>query len=126
MHLLRDPIPYTDALLPFPSGLTKKDISKMLSHKELSLQRAGLQLALSLAQRLQRALREAGVNSGSSGGSASGKGRGAAGEGNAALEHAVAAAIQTHLPDFQLLVNTRARYAKGPNDPRRLMLAVLI
>jgi hypothetical protein len=97
------------------TGLTKKDICKMLTHSEISLQRVGLQLVLALAQRLQRALRESGVG-GNTASSNRGKGLEAGASlsrrVNAALEHSVVAAIQSYLPEFQLLVNMRARYDK--------------
>ena len=88
-------IVFSVSMLLFSIGLTKKDICKMLSHKELSLQRVGLQLVHALSQRLQRAIHEAGLGSGSS----------------AMLEHCVAAAMQSFLPEFQLLVTMRSRYA---------------
>lgn len=87
-------------------GLTKKDICKMLTHKELSLQNVGLQLVLALTQRLQRAIREAGLHSTARSRSGADATRSS---GNAMLEHCVTAAIQSYLPDFQLLVNARSR-----------------
>lgn len=88
-----------------PPGLNKKDICKMLAHKELSLQKVGLQYVQAVVQRLQRVLSEAGISShaqrGSHGVSAS--------AGGALVEHCVATAIQTYLPDFQLLVNLRSK-----------------
>ena len=96
----------------------------MISHKELSLQRVGLQLVTALAQRLQRAVKESGVlhgtrarGGGGGGGSAAGSTAlsggsagvvGAAGS-TAVLEHCLAATMQTYLPDFQLLINMRSR-----------------
>jgi hypothetical protein len=79
----------------------------MLTHKELSLQNVGLQLVLALSQRLQRAIREAGLHSTAR--SRSGAADTTRSSGNAMLEHCVTAAIQTYLPDFQLLVNARSR-----------------
>lgn len=84
----------------------------MISHKELSLQRVGLQYVHALASRLQRAISEAGVSSTgaatrhvAAADSATSVGSSA----GAVLEHCVAAAIQTYLPEFQLLVNLRAK-----------------
>ena len=85
--------------------MNKKDICKMLSHKELSLQRVGLQYVQAVVQRLQRVLHEAGIGSNAQRASL---GHGAA-AGSAQVEHCVATAIQTYLPDFQLLVNMRSR-----------------
>lgn len=94
----------------FP-GLTKKDICKMLAHKELSLQRVGLQYVHVLAARLQRAITEAGLSthcaaSARQSGSDPADSNASAG---AMLDHCVAAAIQTYLPEFQLLVNLRSK-----------------
>lgn len=102
-------------------GLTKKDICKMISHKELSLQRVGLQYVHALATRLQRAISEAGLTSAMAAtrhGSSSVSGTAAANDSSygsanagagAMLEHCVAAAIQIYLPEFQLLVNLRSK-----------------
>lgn len=88
-----------------PPGLNKKDICKMLAHKELSLQKVGLQYVQAVVQRLQRVLSEAGISSHAQRGS-----HGAAvSSGGALVEHCVATAIQTYLPDFQLLVNMRSK-----------------
>jgi len=97
-----------------PPGLNKKDICKMLSHKELSLQKVGLEYVQAVVMRLQRVLHESGISSHSSrpghaSTAVSGAGVGGAGGGGALVEHCVTSAIQTYLPDFQLLINMRSK-----------------
>ena len=75
----------------------------MLTHKELSIQRVGLQYVLSLVNRLQRAVNESGLTTNYSASSSTG------GQVGAIVEHCLANALQTYLPDFQTLINLRAR-----------------
>ncbi len=94
-----------------PPGLNKKDICKMLAHKELSLQKVGLEYVQAVVTRLQRVLHEAGISSHSSraGHASSAGGSTVVASGGALVEHCVTSAIQTYLPDFQLLINMRSR-----------------
>ena len=95
-----------------PPGLNKKDICKMLAHKELSLQKVGLEYVQAVVSRLQRVLHEAGISSHSARGShafAAASNNSVVASGGALVEHCVTSAIQTYLPDFQLLINMRSR-----------------
>eukprot|EP01032_Pedospumella_encystans_P021407 gene21407-24283_t len=98
-----------------PPGLNKKDICKMLAHKELSLQKVGLEYVQAVVSRLQRVLHEAGISSHSARGShasATASNNSVVTSGGALVEHCVTSAIQTYLPDFQLLINMRSRFVK--------------
>ena len=66
------------------------------------MQRVGLQFVLALSQRLQRVVQEAGIGGSGSGGSGAG--------GAVEMEQCLANALQTYLPEFQLLINVRSRY----------------
>lgn len=78
----------------FSAGFQKKDISKLLQHKNCLLQRSGLLYVLSVMQRLSKATVAAAT----------------AGAGRALkVEASMAAAVHKLLPDFQLLLNIRLK-----------------
>jgi hypothetical protein len=78
----------------FELGFQKKDISKLLQHRNALLQRSGLLYVLSVTQRLLKALSAV---------AAAGIAR------VVKVEGAVAAVVHKLLPDFQLLLNIRSK-----------------
>lgn len=81
-------------------GFQKKDISKLLQHKNSLLQRSGLLYVLSVMQRVMKAT----IAAASAVGGVGGLGR------TIKIERLVAAAVHKLLPDFQLLLNIRSKY----------------
>jgi hypothetical protein len=76
------------------TGFQKKDICKLLQHKNCLMQRSGLLYVLSVMQRLIKATAAAAT----------------AGAGRAVkVEASMAAAVHKLLPDFQLLLNIRLK-----------------
>jgi hypothetical protein len=94
----------------YNTGLNKKMLCKILGHKDLAVQEAGLKYVLCLVQRLNRVVVESVQMVDDVSAAQSGSAAGKATRGGPFLEHCLAQAVLTYLPDFQLLVNIRAKY----------------
>ena len=109
-----------------PSGWLKREMSKLLTHDNALLQRAGLLYLLALLQRVQKAhllgsnVSHMGIPAHADGqglGPEAGQGLGQGQKHTAGLNKAIANALHRCLPDFQLFLNLRLKYTKVLMDP---------
>jgi hypothetical protein len=73
------------------AGFARKDILKLISHRNFSLQHCGISFVYNVVQRLNRVFSDAGINR------------------NLYSDRLISAAIFKILPDFQTLLTARTR-----------------